>query len=137
MYLLDTDVISARRGPEQAPGVSAWIGSVPDNQLFMSAVTFGELTRGFDRQERINPPFADVLKHWLDMTEGFFENRILPYGKATAQIWGRLSARLGNESLDLMIAATALEHGAIVVTRNVRHFAPTGVQIINPFQGQN
>jgi toxin FitB len=133
MYLLDTDVVSARRRPDRAPSVSKWISKIPDDQLFMSAISLGELTRGLARQDSLNPAFANVLRLWLDMTEGFFETRILPYEKRTAQIWGELSARLGNTSLDLMIAATALEHGAIVVTRNVRHFAPTGVEIINPF----
>ena len=51
----------------------------------------------------------------------------------TARRWGQLSAALGHAGADLLIAATALEHGLIVVTRNVRHFEPTGVEVLNPF----
>ena len=51
----------------------------------------------------------------------------------TARRWGQLSATLGHAGADLLIAATALEHGLIVVTRNVRHFEPTGVEVLNPF----
>ncbi|MCY4578048.1 MAG: PIN domain-containing protein, partial [Chloroflexi bacterium] len=53
---------------------------------------------------------------------------------ATARRWGQLSAALGNDSADLLIAATALEHGLTVVTRNVRHFEPTGVSVLDPSQ---
>ena len=53
----------------------------------------------------------------------------------TARRWGRLSGDLGNESADLLIAATALEHGLTVVTRNVKHFEPTGVKVLDPFGG--
>ena len=58
---------------------------------------------------------------------------MLPLDVPAAQRWGRLSASLGYDSADLMIAATALEHGLTVVTRNVRHFEPTGVPVFNPF----
>ena len=51
---------------------------------------------------------------------------------ATARRWGRLSAKLGHDSSDLLIAATALERGLTVVTRNVRHFEPAGVATLNP-----
>lgn len=62
-----------------------------------------------------------------------FGDRVLAFDVPAAQRWGRLSASLGYDSPDLMIAATALEHGLTVVTRNVRHFEPTGVPVLNPF----
>jgi toxin FitB len=52
---------------------------------------------------------------------------------AIAKRWGRLSGELGHDGADLMIAATALEHNLVVVTRNVRHFEPAKVNFINPF----
>ena len=58
---------------------------------------------------------------------------ILPVDTAVARRWGQLCARLGHGGADLLIAATALEHGLSVVTRNVRHFIPTGVTVENPF----
>ncbi len=66
-------------------------------------------------------------------TVTLFSDRLLPFGAAEAQIWGRLSARIGHSGADLLIAATALSHDATVVTRNVADFAPTGCRIENPF----
>lgn len=62
-----------------------------------------------------------------------FADRILPFGAEDTRIWGRLSADLGHDGGDLMIAATALAHGAAVVTGNVEDFRPTGVRHVNPF----
>jgi len=59
--------------------------------------------------------------------------RIIPFDLGAARRWGRLSAELGHDDADVMIAATALERGLTVVTRNVRHFQPAGVAIFNPF----
>ena len=58
---------------------------------------------------------------------------MVPFDLRTARRWGALSASLGNDSADLMIAATALEHGLTVVTRNVSDFEPTGTAVIDPF----
>jgi len=62
-----------------------------------------------------------------------YGNRILPVDGATARRWGQLSAGSGHPSADLMIAATALEHGLKLLTRNVRDFIPTDVEVLNPF----
>jgi hypothetical protein len=63
-----------------------------------------------------------------------YAKRILPFDLAVARRWGELSAAIGNISPELMIAATALEYGLAVVTRNLAHFAPTGVATLNPFE---
>jgi toxin FitB len=63
-----------------------------------------------------------------------YAERILPFTTNIALRWGRISARLGRDDIDLLIAATALEHGLTVVTRNTRHFIPTGVAVENPFE---
>jgi predicted nucleic acid-binding protein len=62
-----------------------------------------------------------------------YGERVVPFDLRTARRWGALSAALGNDSADLMIAATALEHGLTVVTRNASDFAPTGVAVLDPF----
>jgi predicted nucleic acid-binding protein len=62
-----------------------------------------------------------------------YGERILPFDLQAARRWGQLSAALGNDGADLMISATALEHGLTVVTRNVSDFEPSGVPILNPF----
>lgn len=73
------------------------------------------------------------LASWLDRVLAWYGDHILPVDIATARRWGQLSAKIGNDSADLLIAATALERGLTVVTRNVHHCEPTGVPIVKPF----
>jgi predicted nucleic acid-binding protein len=133
MYLIDTNVLSALRRPERAPQVAAWLQGKPETSLFLSVITLGEIERGIRLQERRDPDFATDLRLWLDRTTLVFADRILEFGADDARIWGRLSAEIGHTGADLMIAATALHHGATVVTRNLDDFAPTGVALENPF----
>ena len=135
MFLLDTNVVSAARRADRAPQVAAWLAAQPEDQLFLSVITVGEIARGIRLQEARNPGFAADLTAWLDRTVTLFADRILPFGPADALIWGRLSADLGHAGADLMIAATALAHDAVVVTGNVKDFAPTGVWVFDPFAG--
>jgi predicted nucleic acid-binding protein len=133
MYLLDTNVISAVRRTDRAPQVARWLKGKPEQDLFLSVVTLGEIERGIHLQSRRNPDFATDLRRWLDQTVLLFSDRILPFASADARIWGKLSAKLGHPGADLMIAASALAHGATVVTGNTSDFAPTGVNVENPF----
>ena len=133
MYLLDTNVISAVRRPERAPQVAAWLRGKAEGDLFLSVVTLGEIERGIARQDRQDKVFARDLRRWLDRTVLLFDDRLLPFEAEDARIWGQLSARIGHGGADLMIAATALRYGAVVVTGNVDDFAPTGVRVENPF----
>ncbi|MDO5705842.1 MAG: type II toxin-antitoxin system VapC family toxin [Paracoccus sp. (in: a-proteobacteria)] len=105
----------------------------PERDLFLWAITIGEIERGICQQRDRDPGFAADLQGWLDRTLLVFADRILPFGPEAARIWGRLSQQLGHTGADLMIAATALHHGATVVTGNVADFPPTGVCIENPF----
>ena len=136
MYLLDTDVLSELRRGRRNRNVVAWIGDVTEVDLFLSTVTIGEIELGITRQRQLNPGFAQDLADWLDVTLRAYGERILPLTVGIARRWGRLAAQFGNKQLDLAIAATALEHGLIVVTRNVSDFEPTGVQVLNPFDPQ-
>lgn len=133
MYLLDTNVISAVRRPDRAPQVARWLAGKQEAELFLSVVTLGEIERGIRQQERVNPEFAADLKSWVDRTVRLFGDRLLEFGAEDARIWGRLTADLGHAGADLMIAATALAHGATVVTRNTDDFIPTGARVENPF----
>ena len=133
MYLLDTDVISELRQRRRNRNVVAWISNVSAADLFVSVVTIGEIELGIARQRVRNPSFAKDLADWLEVTLRAYEERILPLTVGIARRWGRLAAQLGNKQLDLAIAATALEHGLTVVTRNVSYFEPTGVTVLDPF----
>ena len=134
MYLLDTVVLSEVRKRNRDSQVAQWLSGKADEALFLSAVTIGEIERGIERQRGADAAFAEALESWLDRTVSIYGNRILPVDAAIARRWGRLSARVGHDGADLLIAATALEHGLTVVTRNIRHFKPTGVAVVDPFQ---
>lgn len=133
MYILDTNVISAVRRPDRAPQVAAWLRGRSEQDLFLSVVTLGEIERGIRQQESRDVAFARDLRAWLDRTILLFSDRLIPFEAEDARIWGRLSAEIGHNGADLMIAASALRHGAIVVTGNVSDFAPTGAAAENPF----
>jgi hypothetical protein len=135
MFLLDTVVLSElRKGPRQRDrNLVHWMGEVRSRELYVSVVTIGEIERGIERQRQLNPSLAERLAAWLEVTLRAYASRILPIDVAIARRRGRLSHQLGNKGLDLAIAATALEHGLTVATRNVSDFAPTGVAVVNPF----
>ncbi|MFI5016268.1 MAG: type II toxin-antitoxin system VapC family toxin [Hyphomicrobiales bacterium] len=133
MFLLDTVVLSETRKRQADSGVIFWINSVPPTDLFLSTITVSEIERGIERQRAVNAAFASELERWLEVTLRTYHDCILPLDVGSALRWGRLSARIGHKGLDLAIAATALEHGLTVVTRNVGHFEPSGVPVLNPF----
>ena len=132
MFLIDTDVLSALRRRERYPQVARWMSRQRAADLYLSVVSIGEIERGVVRQQRSNPDFARAQALWLDSVITLYGEHILGVNLAIARRWGQLSARLGNDSADLLVAATALEHGLAVVTRNVRHFQPTGVEVVDP-----
>ncbi len=136
MYLLDTDVLSALRRRQRDPAVARWVEAQRTSNLYLSVVTVGEVERGIVRQRRRDPAFAEALAGWLDRVLAWYGDRVLRVDLPTARRWGQLSGALGHEGADLLIAATALEHGLTVVTGNTRHFEPTGVAVLNPFVGE-
>jgi predicted nucleic acid-binding protein len=133
VHLLDTMVLSALRKRERDPRLVAWLHSVPESGLRLSVVTIGEVERGIAAVAGRDPAFAGRLEVWLETVLRAWSERILPVDLDTARRWGRLAAGQGHAGADLLIAATALEHGLAVVTQNVRHFVGTGVKVIDPF----
>lgn len=136
MYLIDTVVLSELRKPQRDAGLSSWVERQRTTDLFVSVITIGEIERGIARQRASDLDFAAALAAWLDRVLALYGERILPFDLQVARRWGQLSAALGNDSADLMISATALEHGLTVVTRNVSDFEPTGVATLNPFDSR-
>ena len=134
MFLLDTLVLSELRKRQRNPGVVTWIRQQRTSDLFLSVISIGEIERGIVLQARRDKAFADTLARWLDTVLALYADRIIGFDLASSRRWGAMSATIGNDGADLMIAATALEHGLTVVTRNVGHFAPTGVAVFDPFR---
>jgi toxin FitB len=137
MYLLDTDVLSELRKRQRDAHVVAWIDAVAPADLFLSTVTIFEIEREIEQRRRDEPAFAQDLATWLDTTLRLYGERVLPLTVAIARRWGRLSAQIGTQNLDLAIAATALEHGLAVVTRNTVHYRSTSTAMVNPFESRS
>lgn len=137
MYLIDTDVLSeARKGKRANQGVQRFFETVVrlQHQVFLSVVTVGELRRGIDlMRHRGDADQAETLEAWLTSVLSKYSDHVLPVDADTAQIWGRLRVPHPENALDKFIAATALIHDLIVVTRNERDFQSTEVKVLNPF----
>jgi predicted nucleic acid-binding protein len=137
VYLVDTDVISnARKRVRANPGVRRFLRDATTQgiPLFLSAVTFGELRQGLEAvRHRGDLAQAARLSRWLSTVTSAYADAILPFDEEIAQIWGRLRVPHAENPLDKQIAATALMYGLTVVTRNLSHYEPTGVAVLNPF----
>jgi prevent-host-death family protein len=134
MFLIDTDVLSALRRRERHDRIVQWMSGQRDVGIHLRVVTVGEIEREIAQQKHQDPAFAQQLTVWLDQILALYSDRMLAIDLPTARRWGRLTAEVGHSSADLLIAATALEHGLTVVTCNVRHFEPTGVPMLNPIE---
>jgi len=137
VYLVDTNVVSEIRKKERAnKGVRAFFRrAVKENSdLYVSVVTVGELRRGVEIiRHRGDVAQTGILDAWLTATLDEFAQNILPVDEDIGQLWGRLRVPHVEHALDKLIAATALIHDLIVVTRNVDDFSSTGVRLLNPF----
>jgi predicted nucleic acid-binding protein len=132
MFLIDTDILSSLAKRRRDANVERWLTGQRAVDLFVSVVSIGEIERGIAKQRRRDPEHAVALEKWLDQVLSAYGERILPFDLAVARRWGQLSAKIGNDSVDLQIAATALERGLAVVTGNVSDFEPTGVRVVSP-----
>jgi predicted nucleic acid-binding protein len=138
MYLLDTNVISELRkvgdGTANA-NVVTWVSGADAGEMFISALTLMELEIGILRVERRDAAQGARLRVWFDTQVcPEFEDRTLSIDGAIARRCARLHVPDPKSERDALIAATALEHGLTVVTRNMTDFAATGVSLINPWR---
>lgn len=133
-YLLDTNIVSETRKTHTNKGVIAFLSGIDKEPLFISALTIGELYKGVELKRRTAPTVADQLNNWVNSIETTFADRVLPIDQNTARLWGKLSSNMQSlPVIDTLIAASALRHNLILVTRNTKDVKATGVMTINPW----
>ena len=133
MYLLDTNVVSELRRRRPHGAVLDWIADVPAEQLFVSAVTVGEIQAGIEITRERDIAKAEEIGAWLDRVLASYG--VLTMDAPAFREWARLMhGRSDTMAEDAMIAAIATVHRLTVVTRNVRDFSDLGVELLNPFE---
>jgi toxin FitB len=140
MYLLDTNVISEMRKMASGrthPQLSAWVQSVPASALFTSVLCLLELERGALQVRKRDAAQPDFLLQWIELrVRPAFAGRVLPVSELIAQQCAPLHIPDPKPEMDALIAATALVHGLVVVSRNTSDFAFKGLQVLNPWLPQ-
>ena len=135
MFLLDTNVLSElRRRKVGERRVLAWAEKVDPSTLFLSAITVLEVEQGALLLKQRDVRQAGVLEQWIrTVVLPSFSGRILPFDEMAALRCAALHVSATHPERDAMIAATALVHGMMMVTRNIRDFAAMGVPLFNPW----
>ena len=136
-FLVDTNVISEFTKPLPDSRIIHWLDAADPNSLFVSVVTFGEIRLGIE--DLPTGKRRTALEEWVQHgLPSWFDSHLLPVTKAVADCWGRITIAAKKQGFQLatadgLIAATAVEHGLIVVTRNVSDFSTCGIAIVNPW----
>ena len=133
-YLLDTNVVSElRKGTRMDRGVAEWFAAVEPIELHLSVLVMGEIRGGIERVRPRDAVQARSLERWLMELERRFGDQVLPVTGAIADRWGRMGGQQPVSAVDGLLAATALVHGLVLVTRSVRDVARSGAKVLNPF----
>ena len=136
-YLIDTNVISElRKGVRADPRVVAWFAGLASEEVFLSALTLGEIRRGIESIRRRDPKSAGVLESWLGRVADQHRDRVIPVDQAIAEEWGRMNVPDPLPVIDGLLAATAMVLGLTLATRNTADIERSGVTCVNPFVPQ-
>ncbi len=131
MWLLDTNVVSARR--RSSPAAAHTLATLAEERTFISVMTLGEIMKGAEKQRRRDLMFANILRAWLDDVTASFDMRILPVSRDVALVWGAIASGRSRSVEDTLIAATAIVHNLTLVTRNTRDFDDLPLKLFNPW----
>jgi predicted nucleic acid-binding protein len=114
--------------------VAAWFVGVSSGEIYLSALTVGEIRKGIENIRRRDVPSAEALEAWLQELVATYSDRILAVDQDIAEQWGRFNVPDPLPAIDSLLAATAEIHGLTLVTRNLAHVERTGVLCLNPFR---
>lgn len=126
-------VSELRKGLRCDPRVAAWFRRVPADEIYFSVLTVGEVRKGIESIRRRDIPAAENLEAWLDELVTNYGDRLLPIDQGIAEQWGHLNVPDPLPVIDGLLAATAMVHGLILVTRNLKDVERTGVDCLDPF----
>jgi len=133
MFLLDTNIVSELRKPKPHGGVVAWVSAQDTTNLYLSAMTIAELQRGVEITRERDADKARQIEGWLEQL--IVSGQVLAMDAPVCRQWARLMHRQSDVlTEDAFIAATAIVHRLVVVTRNVRDFKSLNVELLNPFE---
>ena len=133
-FLLDTNVLSElRKGASADKNVRHWAQNNAQAKHFISLLSIGEIRKGIELLRRKSPQQCPAFEGWLARLRVVHKQDVLPVTEAIAEHWGALMALRTLPAIDGLLAATALEHGLTIVTRNTADFQATGMSLVNPF----
>jgi predicted nucleic acid-binding protein len=137
-WLLDTNVIASLSAPGGAPSVKTWANAQDEARLYLSVITLAEFDKGIAQLAEDDP---NRVRHAAnrDAIAARFGRRVLPVSDAVMRLWGSLAGRIKRETgrrppvIDTLLAATAIEHKLLLVTRNTADVRHTGATVVNPW----
>jgi predicted nucleic acid-binding protein len=132
-YLLDTNVVSELRKRHPDHHVLAWYATVTSAEIFISALTIGEIRMGIERLRRKDSGQADVLEHWLRGLQATYFDHIVDVDTRAAEEWGRINVPDPLPVIGGLLAASAKARGLTLVTRDTGDVSRSGVALVNPF----
>lgn len=133
MYLLDTNIISELRKPKPHGAVLEWYDTISDNDLYISAVSIGEIQAGIELTREQDKNKAESLESWLQQVSN--AHHVLPMTGSIFRLWAKLMHKESNTVWeDAMIAATAIDQKLTVVSRNTKDFKRFKINLLNPFE---
>nr|WP_257031193.1 type II toxin-antitoxin system VapC family toxin [Edaphobacter lichenicola] len=134
---MDTNVLSETRKKRPDERVLAFLSNVSPTALFMSCLSVGELKKGVALKRNSDPSAAKAIAGWVDGLEMNFADRILSVDTASAKLWGEWSAQRPRPVIDTILAATAVVHGLVFVTRNESDVQDLPIKLLNPWRSDS
>jgi predicted nucleic acid-binding protein len=136
-FLIDTSILfELQKGEAADVGVKIWYAKCSPNKLYLSVLAVGEIRQGIERLRLRDPRQAEQVDQNLTALLLAMHGRILPITESVVQQWGLINAIDPLYAIDSLLAATALEHGLTLVTRNATDIQRSGATCLNPFSEQ-